>query len=631
MSGNPAADPKRKIQAVTVSVNYADYLECIAPNRVHFDRWIVVTEESDRRTREVCARHGMDVVFSRRLREGGAVFNKAAALNEGLGALDPDAWAAVLDSDILLPPDFRARLDRQKLNPHWLYGLAGRRICETSAEFAALARQAPWGDNLTHATFIIGYFNLFHPATSGARYPEDVSDDASTYDLCFSDQFPAARRHYLPFVCLHAGSATENWRGRKSDPFLNGPQIQPPAADSTPEIAECFGGPDKHAVQIGCYHGEPGRTLARQFGRVTVFDHWGLTIPAVSPAMETDRQWLYARYLAESAGAANLSGPLEHTTESVAAIPDASVDLLWLTAEPEYDFLLQALPLWLPKLKPGAAVAGGFFDRKLLPVTAGLVSQLFGEPTRSYPDGKWVRRLADPAAWLDRVLPRVPEAGRRGVVYVAMVPEEVEPLLVSLHSLRRCWTGPVCVLNAGDESSTLRLACARLGIQFRNLPDDREPDLSFIRALEWTPFAESLFLGSPTLVRGPVEPLFDRLSNHKAVFWPGVGKWSATPGLGAFVWSRESPFASTWASLTASLLPELNEDAMRIALQQMRHDGLVHLEPPGAVWSGPARRIPPQAAVQYLERPARACALHLYRPWEEEQQAQISSLQLPAE
>jgi glycosyltransferase involved in cell wall biosynthesis len=106
MTGN-SAPPRRKIQALTVSVNYADFLECIAPNRRHFDRWLVVTDEKDTRTQEVCRQHGMDVLFSKRLYEKGAAFHKAAALNEGLAALDQNAWVAVMDSDILLPHDFR--------------------------------------------------------------------------------------------------------------------------------------------------------------------------------------------------------------------------------------------------------------------------------------------------------------------------------------------------------------------------------------------------------------------------------------------------------------------------------------------------------------------------------------------
>src|SRR5688500_10256772 len=192
MTGNPAplppADgPRRKIQALSVSVNYADFLECVAPNIRHFDRWLVVTVAEDTRTQEVCRRWGLDVLISERLYKNGAAFHKAAALNEGLEALDQDAWVAVMDSDILLPRDFRERLDAQTLDSDCLYGLSGRRICSTLPEFRSLAEREPWADNLIHATFVIGYFNLFHLSQKLNRYPEDFSDDASSYDMMFSE------------------------------------------------------------------------------------------------------------------------------------------------------------------------------------------------------------------------------------------------------------------------------------------------------------------------------------------------------------------------------------------------------------------------------------------------------------
>ena len=84
MTGNETAPVPRKIQALTVSVNYAALLECIAPNVKHFDRWLVVTHESDLRTQEECQRW---------LSEGGAAFHKGGAWNEGFEVLDKGAWS----------------------------------------------------------------------------------------------------------------------------------------------------------------------------------------------------------------------------------------------------------------------------------------------------------------------------------------------------------------------------------------------------------------------------------------------------------------------------------------------------------------------------------------------------------
>lgn len=628
MTGNPAApSPRRKIQALTVSVNYADYLESIAPNRKHFERWLVVTDESDIQTQEVCRRFDMDILFSKRLYENGAAFNKAAALNEGLSVLDQDAWVAVMDSDILLPHDFRGRLDAQPLDPHCLYGLAGRRVCPTLAEFAALAEREPWADNLIYTTFVIGYFNLFHLSQQHNRYPEDTSDDASTYDLIFSDLYPAARRRYLPFVCLHAGDTTQNWRGRTTDPFLNGPALRPAHANSTEEIAVLFGGPGTHAVQMGCFRGEPGGTLARHFDRVTVIDHWGLTARAVSQPMEIDLNILCARYREETAGLSNVTPPLEHSDEVLTAIPDRSVDLLWLTAEPEYDFLLKLLPAWLKKLKPGGGIAGGFHDPELLPGPSRLIHLLLGAPDQSFPDMQWVKRIADPESFLQRLLPPPAPHTERGVVYVASGEPDVESLLVSLHSLQRHWQGPVCVINAGDESPSLCLACARLGVMFRNVPDADLPELTYVQALAWSPFRETVCLDCATLVREPLDWLFAPLAQAPFAFCSGTGKTAV--GTAAFAWRSDSSIVETWHSLSAALIFIAGPDAVLLAITQLVQDSGQPLLAAENIWSGPAKRIPSGARVAAFPRLARAGALHLYAPWAEEEQEMLQRLQAP--
>src|SRR5204862_7508282 len=132
----------------------------------------------------------------------------------------------------------------------------------------------------------------------------------------------------------------------------------------------------------------------------------------------------------------------------------------WLPSEPEYDFLLQLLPAWLPKLKRGGAIAGGFHDPELLPGPSRLVRLLLGPPDLTFPDMQWVRILPDPADWRRRMLPAAAHSTERGVLYVAAGEHDVEPLLVSLSSLRRHWSGAVCVINPGDENPSLRPACA---------------------------------------------------------------------------------------------------------------------------------------------------------------------------
>ncbi len=634
MNGSPppSVPGHRKIQALTVSVNYADFLECVAPNVRHFDRWLVVTDESDTRTQDVCRRWGMEVLFSKRLYANDAAFHKAAALNEGLDVLDQDAWVAVLDSDVLLPNDFRERLDLQSLDPEFLYGLSGRRICRTLAEFRSLSFCEPWADNLIYTTFVIGYFNLFHLSVRLNRYPEHGSDDASSYDVLFSNFFPAIRRHFLPFVCLHAGDTKHNWRGRATDPYFED-HARAHAAGAEPQtaaIAALLGGPDKTAVQIGCWRGDTGRALAQHFGRVTVIDHWGLTARAPSAAMATDLAFIAARYAGETSGLPNLTAPLEHSEETLASIADGTLDAIWLTAEPEYDFLLHFLPAWLPKLKPGGAITGGFYEPALLPGPSHVVQFLLGEPDEIYPDMQWVKRIAEPAQFLSRRLPAVPLDASRGVVYVCMEEEEMEALLVSFSSLRRHWSGAVCALNAGDEVPPLRLACARLGLDFRNVPlcsTDFPDELNLLHALDWSPFAETVFLAAATLVSGPVDFLFDALKTQPNAFCP-ARPGGAMPVTGvAFAWRHSSPVLDSWRAIAAGLISLGGPGALRMVPGMLLNDNTMHRLSAAPVWDGPARRAPAGTVIQAFPRLARAGALALFAPWAEEEQALLARLE----
>ena len=86
-----------QLQAITVSVNYADYLECILENRVHFDRWLIITDVKDKKTQDLCRRYKLDCLLSTRLYENGAIFAKAKALNEGLSMLNQNESVLVLE------------------------------------------------------------------------------------------------------------------------------------------------------------------------------------------------------------------------------------------------------------------------------------------------------------------------------------------------------------------------------------------------------------------------------------------------------------------------------------------------------------------------------------------------------
>lgn len=613
MTGN---NPKRKIQALTVSVNYADFLACIVRNAKHFDSWLVVTEEGDDDTIAVCKQHGIDYMFSKRLREDGAIFHKAAALNEGLETLDQDAWVIVLDSDILLPGDFRNRLDRQELDPECLYGLGGRRVCTTFQEFAAVANHEPWADNLVHTTFVIGYFNLFHLGQKQNRYSEKHSKDASTYDVIFSDSFPVANRKYLPFACLHAGEASQNWGGRITAPFFTGGEdlTLRPAENRAPSIMEKYGGIDRVVAQIGCYHGSVTSSLSAHFKEVIAIDHWGIfaASKSISKPLAVDLDYTCDTYTGWVRDLTNVvHPPLPNSYDTLSGIKDGSLDVLWLSAEPEYDFLLHFLPLWLPKLKPGGVIVGNFYNPSFVAPTT-VVNLLLGAPDQVFDDSHWVRKIPDPVA-LGARLAQVRHVGSsQGVVYVS-VGDDIEAILISITSLRRHWDGPVCVLTVDPtNSASLQLACLKIGVEYREAPIAELPhtpdDMKIVNAVDWSPFDRTVFLHSHTIVHGRIDFLFDAVSQDGGgnVFCTSRGQ---RPGLMAFAWNKDSTAIDAVKGAMLMFLPVAGRSVTATAINVASNElTLIH----DKLWDGPTRQCP-DVPLQNVRRGAGA--LHLHKEW----------------
>lgn len=94
------------IDAITVSIDYSDYLEKIICNKNKVSRWLIVTHHSDIKTIELCKKYGLEYFLSKEIYADGAQFAKSKAINEALAYINPQDWIAVIDSDTQLPDDF---------------------------------------------------------------------------------------------------------------------------------------------------------------------------------------------------------------------------------------------------------------------------------------------------------------------------------------------------------------------------------------------------------------------------------------------------------------------------------------------------------------------------------------------
>lgn len=199
------------IEATTICINYSDYFaHCIESNKKSIDRWIVVTEAWDVDTIRLCEKNGLEVVFSERKTANGGAFNRGCLVNDGLALMKKDGWILILDSDIVLPPDFKDKITDADCG--FLCGVR-RAIYPT---FEDWENRTP--ERVEGHLYGYGYLQLFHgPTWPDKKYAEDCPD-AGTSDNIFRNKTG------WPIKCLdvtaaHLGPAFTNWSGRVSPTF----------------------------------------------------------------------------------------------------------------------------------------------------------------------------------------------------------------------------------------------------------------------------------------------------------------------------------------------------------------------------------------------------------------------------
>lgn len=239
-AGGPQGSDMPRFEAITVSVNYADYLaETLPHNLPHFDRYLVITDRKDRETQEVCRRLSVSCYATDAFYRDGP-FNKARGIDFGIGFLRYNQWVCHIDADTYLPPMARRLLERRQLDPEKIYG-CDRVNCvgyENWKKFETdhhlqhdyMCRvRFPSGMYPNHRILLnehgycpIGYMQLWH-AKHGFRYPI-ASGTAERDDVLMSLQFEPENRELLSdIVAVHLQAREEtlgvNWSGRKSPPF----------------------------------------------------------------------------------------------------------------------------------------------------------------------------------------------------------------------------------------------------------------------------------------------------------------------------------------------------------------------------------------------------------------------------
>ncbi len=230
-----------RLEAVTVSVGFDDLLDhTLAANHGQVDTMIVVTSHDDRKTQAVARKHGALCVPTDLVKKNGRSFNKGAAINAGFDYFQYHGWRLHIDSDIVLPSDFRRMLfNHHHLDRDCLYGVDRVDIIGLDELDAVRASRQHQHSCIVHARstsptsarFIstlhgycpIGYFQLWHSSCQ-QPYPYSLGTAAHD-DVMFACLWPESQRRLIPgmfvyHLCAAPPQWGENWDGRRKQPRL---------------------------------------------------------------------------------------------------------------------------------------------------------------------------------------------------------------------------------------------------------------------------------------------------------------------------------------------------------------------------------------------------------------------------
>lgn len=198
-----------RIHALTVCVNYSDFLRYSAPRWINnLASWTIITDAQDEATVGLAKSIGAQLFRTNVFYERGAKFNKGAALEAARLALPWEDWFLFLDADIVPPADWYEKLLAAAPQPNSIH-FAPRVQCDDIALIDTASR--PILEN--HRGDGPGYFQLFHTSDSHFKPIEKFWPHAGVYDTHFAWNWPVELRRVLPLQLVHLGER-ENWFGR---------------------------------------------------------------------------------------------------------------------------------------------------------------------------------------------------------------------------------------------------------------------------------------------------------------------------------------------------------------------------------------------------------------------------------
>lgn len=545
-----------RLKLVTTAVHYP-LSGCVGMGGVDWVERVVVTVPDD-----------PGVVGGKRV---GGLFNAAWSkywmLREALGG-EEGVRAVLHDADMVLSEVLLARVRRAVEvcgDRAVLLGLAGRRICREVPRRGLVPR---W--YLERHEGVIGYFQVDQGSRLG-RWEGGGEWGEAHEDWVFAMGYGEGNCVALPFASHHVGGVSRHWSGYEGRLEAGGDSGEGKVVGAGEWFGEALCG--RVVVVLGVYGPEDAVGLAGVVGvggEVLVVDRWELdqgkvervedlpewlcgiagwragawrrcreawwrgeaapsleesVVPLFLELIEADRRLTRERFeegvRGVSGGVVRILGeggsdPLED------GVVREGVDGLWIGGEIGYGVVMREVPRWRRKMRGcEGVICGAFYDVVNWPESTAAVGMLLGTPEVVAVDGQWLKRSpgrAGDGAGYPRGLPLDDAelegvAGGAGVVFCqeSRAGDVLERLMVSLHSVREHWAGEVVVLYSGAESPAVRVACARYGAWYREVPgpdeeDEGEEDRARVdverMVRDWSPFGRTLWIETGVIGNG---------------------------------------------------------------------------------------------------------------------------------
>lgn len=189
-----------RIAGLVTCVSYGPFLaEGLERWVAGLDQLLVVTTADDSFTHTICGAAGVKMHWTDAFARDGAVFNKAAAMDEGLAILRPEDWVLCFDADVVPPHHWRAYVE------------SAAPVC---GNLYAASRQTEAGLPLNDGTDA-GFFHLWHVQDPAAQDRPLFGSwhNASGYDSAFADRWLHHQRLRVPVTCTHLGERGTHWCG----------------------------------------------------------------------------------------------------------------------------------------------------------------------------------------------------------------------------------------------------------------------------------------------------------------------------------------------------------------------------------------------------------------------------------